>query len=104
MRRWGNTVTYGRQTLTKPVVGAWPIYGELRNQIPQAGGRFLDEVDEAQKRRVVFLGDKLKQELVGDRDAIGETIYINKTPFTVVGGDAEEAADGTYGGPDTTPW
>ena len=101
MRRWGNTVTYGRQTLTKPVVGGWPIYGELRNQIPQAGGRFLDEVDEAQKRRVVFLGTKLKEELIGDRDAIGETIYINKTPFTVVGVMQKKLQMGTYGGPDT---
>jgi putative ABC transport system permease protein len=101
MRRWGNTVTYGRKTLTKPVVGGWPIYGELRNQIPQAGGRFLDEVDEAQKRRVVFLGTKLKEELIGDRDAIGETIYINKTPFTVVGVMQKKLQMGTYGGPDT---
>jgi putative ABC transport system permease protein len=101
MRRWGNTVTYGRKSLTKAVVGGWPIYGELRNQIPQEGGRFIDEVDEAQKRRVVFLGTKLKEELIGDRDAIGETIYINKTPFTVVGVMKKKLQMGTYGGPDT---
>lgn len=101
MRRWGNTVTYGRKSLTKPVVGGWPIYGELRNQIPQEGGRFIDEVDEAQKRRVVFLGTKLKEELIGERDAIGETIYINKTPFTVVGVMKKKLQMGTYGGPDT---
>jgi putative ABC transport system permease protein len=101
MRRWGNTVTYGRKSLTKPVVGGWPIYGELRNQIPQEGGRFIDEVDEAQKRRVVFLGTKLKEELIGERDAIGETIFINKTPFTVVGVMKKKLQMGTYGGPDT---
>jgi putative ABC transport system permease protein len=99
-RRWGITVTYGRQTLTKPVVGAWPVYGQLRNQIPQVGGRFLDELDEQQKRRVAFLGDKLKDELMGKRDAIGETILINKIPFTVVGVMKDKLQMGTYGGPD----
>ena len=46
MRRWGNNVIYGRKSLTKPVVGVEPDYGELRNQIPAEGGRFLNERDE----------------------------------------------------------
>src|SRR6187397_3638193 len=66
MRRWGNTVTYGRKTLTKPVVGVEPSYGELRNQNPQSGGRFINEMDEQLKRRVVFLGNDLKDELFGE--------------------------------------
>lgn len=100
MRRWGNTVTFGRTTLTKPVVGVEPAYGELRNQNPQAGGRFLNARDEELKRRVVFLGNDLKDELFGDREAVGETIFINKTPFTVVGVMVKKIQMGTYGGPD----
>ena len=100
MRRWGNTVTYGRKTLTKPVVGVQPAYGELRNQNPQAGGRFINPRDEELKRRVVFLGNELKKELFGDDEAIGETIFINKTPFTVVGVMLKKIQMGTYGGPD----
>jgi putative ABC transport system permease protein len=100
MRRWGNTVTYGRTTLTKPVVGVEPSYGELRNQNPQAGGRFLNLKDEELKRRVVFLGNDLKDELFGDKEAVGETIFINKMPFTVVGVMMKKIQMGTYGGPD----
>jgi len=101
MRRWGNTVTYGRKTLTKPVVGVEPSYGELRNQNPQSGGRFINGMDETLKRRVVFLGNDLKDELFGkDVEAIGETIFINKTPFTVVGVMLKKIQMGTYGGPD----
>lgn len=100
MRRWGNTVTYGRTALTKPVVGVEPSYGELRNQNPQAGGRFLNLKDEELKRRVVFLGNDLKDELFGDKEAVGETIFINKMPFTVVGVMMKKIQMGTYGGPD----
>ena len=100
MRRWGNTVTYGRTTLTKPVVGVEPAYGELRNQNPQAGGRFLNLKDEELKRRVVFLGNDLKDELFGEKDAVGETVFINKMPFTVVGVMMKKIQMGTYGGPD----
>jgi putative ABC transport system permease protein len=100
MRRWGNTVTYGRKTFTKPVVGVEPSYGELRNQLPQSGGRFLNSKDEELKRRVVFLGNELKDELFGDKEAVGETIFINKTPFTVVGVMVKKIQMGTYGGPD----
>ena len=100
MRRWGNTVTYGRKTLTKPVVGVEPAYGELRNQIAQDGGRFLNLRDEELKRRVVFLGNDLKDELFGEKDAIGKTIEINKTPYTVVGVMQKKLQMGTYGGPD----
>jgi len=100
MRRWGNTVTYGRTTLTKPVVGVEPSYGPLRNQLPQSGGRFLNDLDELMKRRVVFLGDELEKELFAEADPIGETIFINKVPFTVVGIMQDKIQMGTYGGPD----
>lgn len=100
MRRWGNNVTYGRKSLTKPVVGVEPEYGELRNQIPVEGGRFLNRRDEVEKRRLAFLGNDLKDELFGDEDAIGETILINQVPFTVVGVMKKKIQMGTYGGPD----
>ncbi len=100
MRRWGNTITYGKATLTKPVVGVEPEYGELRNQLPQGGGRFLNDLDEQLKRRVVFLGDDLAKELFKKVDPVGETILVNKVPFTVVGVMQDKIQMGTYGGPD----
>ena len=100
MRRWGNNVVWERTSLSKPVAGVEPDYGEMRNQIPQDGGRFLNVRDEAEKRRVAFLGNKAKDELFGDNDAIGQTILINKTPFTVVGGMKKKIQMGTYSGPD----
>jgi len=100
MRRWGINVVHGRKSLSKPVAGVQPDYGEMRNQIPQAGGRFFNERDEAEKRRVAFLGDKAKEELFGEADAVGATILINQTPFVVVGVMQKKIQMGTYSGPD----
>jgi putative ABC transport system permease protein len=100
MIRWGNTVAYGRKTFSKPIKGVEPEYGELRNQIPEPGGRFLNERDEAEKRRVAFLGDGIKRELFGDQDAIGETILVNQVPFTVVGVMIHKIQMGNYSGRD----
>ncbi len=100
MRRWSTNVTWQRTTLSKPVVGVQTDYGDMRNQIPQAGGRFLDALDEQDKRRVAFLGDKTKQELFGDQDAVGRTIMVNQTPFTVIGVMQHKIQMGTYSGPD----
>lgn len=100
MIRWGYNVSHGRKTYSKPIKGVWPEYGELRNQIPEPGGRFLNAVDEAQKRRVAFLGNGVKQELFGDADAVGETILINQVPFTVIGVMVEKLQMGNYSGRD----
>jgi len=100
MRRWGINVVWGRTSLSKPVAGVEPDYGDMRNQIAQAGGRFLNQRDQEEKRRVAFLGDKTKQELFGSDDAVGKTILINKTPFTVVGVMQHKIQMGTYSGPD----
>lgn len=100
MRRWGNNVVFGRNSLSKPVAGVEPDYGEMRNQIPQAGGRFFNALDETEKRRVAFLGNRAKDELFGEQDAVGKTILINQTPFTVVGVMVKKIQMGTYSGPD----
>ena len=100
MIRWGDNVSYGRKTFSKPIKGVEPSYGELRNQIPEPGGRFLDERDEAEKRRVVFLGDGVKRELFGDEEAVGKTVLVNKAPFTVVGVMVKKVQMGNYSGRD----
>ena len=62
-----------------------PIFAVMRNIIPAAGGRYLNDVDVDRRRRVIFLGDKLKQDLFHDEDAVGKTVMIDNTPFLVIG-------------------
>jgi putative ABC transport system permease protein len=72
----------------------------MRNIIPAPGGRYLNELDIDRRRRVVFLGDKLKQDLFHDDDAIGKTVMIDNVPFLVVGVMQEKAQDSSYSGRD----
>jgi len=66
------------------VMGVEPNYAAVRF-VPLAEGRFLDDADMAERRRVVVLGSKAATLLFPGRPMLGETITINDTRFTVVG-------------------
>lgn len=105
MSRWGVAVAYGRKILNKHVIGVEPQFGELRAQVPERGGRFLDALDEKLKRRSVFLGHDLAKDLFGEMASdpaklVGKTILLNQVPFTVVGVMQKKIQMGMYGGPD----
>ena len=57
------------------VSGVEPIYGEIRGGAV-ARGRFFDEFDEAQSRRVAVLGGRLARDLFPGRDPVGETFRV----------------------------
>ncbi len=80
--------------------GVRPGFGSMRRVEPQPGGRFLSERDEAERRRVAFLGHQVKVDLFGEMDPIGKTIEISGVPFTVVGTAAQKRQDSNYNGRD----
>jgi len=100
LRTWRASLTNGRKTITSRVTGANDSYGELRNQIPQAGGRFLNARDEEEKRRVIFLGNEVAKDLYGDEPPVGRTLLVGGLPYTVVGVLKKRLQAGSYGGPD----
>lgn len=75
----------GRTSANPNITGVEPVYGEMRNVIPQRGGRFINRLDVEGRRRVAVLGDDLKSLLFGDEEAVGETVDLGETPFLVVG-------------------
>ena len=79
------SIAYGdRMVGTDPVRGVCPEYGEMRNEVPSEG-RWLNAEDELERRRVIFLGGKLKEDLFSGRPAVGETVLVAGVRFTVVG-------------------
>lgn len=68
--------------------------------MPRRGGRFINEDDEKFSRRVVFVGWNLATELFGTQNPIGETLYINRSPFTVIGIMKKKLQSGNYQGLD----
>jgi putative ABC transport system permease protein len=90
----------GPKTLAVDVSGVRPGFGEMRNLIPQSGGRFINPIDDALKRRVAFLGDELAETLFGGADPVGQVMRIHGSPFTVIGVLRPKIQDSSYSGRD----
>ena len=90
----------GERRSTRSVAGANWIYGDPRKHYPRPGGRFLDALDEEEKRRVVFLGDELAEDIFGKEDPVGKTLLINNSPFTVIGVMQKKTQTTSYGSQD----
>jgi putative ABC transport system permease protein len=56
----------------------------MRNEVP-AEGRWISASDELERRRVIFLGGRLKEQLFSGRPAVGETVVVSGVRFTVIG-------------------
>src|SRR5256885_1142184 len=69
---------------TAAVRGVCPEYGEMRNEEPSEG-RWINSLDEVERRRVVFIGARVREQLFAGRPAIGETVVIGGVRFTVIG-------------------
>jgi putative ABC transport system permease protein len=93
-------VTAGPKTVNCRIRGVDASFGEMRNIIPQPGGRFINEADLVEKRRTVMLGDELAQDLFGRQDVVGQTVLINQSTFLVVGVMQKKTMMGMYSGPD----
>jgi putative ABC transport system permease protein len=89
-----------RVRLTPQVSANSPIFAVMRNIIPASGGRYVNDLDVDRRRRVVFLGDKLKEDLFGEGEAVGRTVMIDNVPFLVIGVMETKAQDSSYSGRD----
>ncbi len=95
--RWGTPVRVGVQMNMPNISGIIPEYGPMRNVWPQPGGRWINDLDIELRRRVVFLGNILKDFLFGEEtDAIGQYVFIGDTPFLVVGVLKEKTQNSSY--------
>jgi putative ABC transport system permease protein len=78
-------IAYGdRMVGTAAIRGVCPEYGEMRNEVPLEG-RWIDTSDELERRRVCFLGGRIREQLFSGRPAVGETVLIGGVRFTVIG-------------------
>jgi putative ABC transport system permease protein len=78
-------IAYGDRMLgTTAIRGVCPEYGEMRNEVPSEG-RWINASDELERRRVCFLGGRVREQLFSGRPAVGETVLISGVRFTVIG-------------------
>lgn len=97
-------VTRGLQTTNAGVTGTYPVLNQIQ-QIKINKGRWLNELDQKDKRKVAVIGKHIHEVLFKkDENPIGEYISVNGVYFRVIGvmkqtgsgGDAEENAQAVY--------
>jgi len=66
------------------IVGVPANFNQIR-YLPLNEGRWLNELDDAQKRAVIVIGDEVRRTLFPGRPAVGATILLNGIRFTVIG-------------------
>ncbi|MEW6050673.1 MAG: ABC transporter permease [Candidatus Zixiibacteriota bacterium] len=114
--RWGVQLRYKDVVVSEHINGVYPNYEEMRNFIPLAGGRMINQTDMNLKRRTAFLGYELAKRLFGSlvpselpkdeakvrlsEAAVGKTILVNSMPFTVVGVMIDKMQMSSYEGND----
>lgn len=93
-------VRFGDRTRSVDISGVTPVFGVMRNLIPTEGGRFINPVDLEKRRRVVFVGNEIAEDLFGPDDPVGKTVFIHGSPFQVIGVLMEKDQDSSYSGRD----
>lgn len=97
----GRTLKVGDHRVAAPVAGVVPEYEIMRNMVPVPGGRFIDPLDVQYRRRVIYLGNEVREKLFSDQEAVGQTVFVDGRPFTVVGTLAKKIQTSNYSGPDS---
>ena len=83
--RLPNNVVYGDNSGTYNIRGIHPDYARIENPF-LSKGRFINDIDILQKRKVCVIGTKIYEELFHTKkDPIGEYIRINGIYYQIIG-------------------
>ena len=66
------------------VIGVPANFNQIRN-LPLNEGRWINEMDDLQRRAVIVIGDEVRRTLFLGRPAVGSTILLNGIRFEVIG-------------------
>jgi putative ABC transport system permease protein len=78
------------------VFGVDPIYNEIRN-VPLQAGRWMNQEDNGEVRRVAVVGWELLKNVFPGRPAVGSTLLLNGVRFDVIGVLSKVGQDGNNG-------
>ncbi len=76
--------SYGSRTSQVQVSGVTPSFSQVRNW-RAVSGRFVEDVDNGGRARVVVLGQTVVNDLFPDEDPLDKQVKINEVPFRVIG-------------------
>lgn len=88
------TVSYGLENGSFEVEGVMPDMEYIDMlKITSGNGRFINEIDMNQERKVVVITKKTEEILFKGKPAIGEFVDVGGIPFKVIGIDTKESRD-----------
>jgi putative ABC transport system permease protein len=88
-------ITHEERLSDTAIRGVYPEYGDMRNEIP-IEGRWISSEDIAERRRVAFLGARLRKKLFSGTPAVGETVRVDGVKFIVIGSMDTKFSDSNY--------
>jgi len=98
---YGNRMSYRDKSRAVSISGAQPAFGELRNIVPEPGGRFINKLDLEHNRRVIFLGNEIRDKLFGTgSNPVGKNVQLDGIPFKVIGVLKDKIQNNSYAGSD----
>jgi len=86
-------VLYKNKKVESTITGTFSEYPEVEDA-KLANGRFFNDIDDNSVSKVAVLGYKVKQDLFGDSNPIGENIKIKNETFKVIGYMEERGSTG----------
>jgi putative ABC transport system permease protein len=92
-------VKLGTRVVTVPVRGVEMPYGQMRKLI-LADGRYFDDGDFSDHRRVVILGYEAAKKVFQGAPAVGQHVSLGGLDFEVIGTMRNKIQDSMYNGPD----
>ncbi|MCL2167760.1 MAG: ABC transporter permease [Lentimicrobiaceae bacterium] len=81
---WGEPVTYRKRNVEMQLQAVVPKYLEFEN-IEMQTGRFINDIDMKEQRKVAVLADKDALVLFDNEDPLGKQIQYNGIAFTIIG-------------------
>jgi putative ABC transport system permease protein len=84
LRMMETVIRAGGEDRRVRVYGITPSYGVVHGREVTAG-RWIDEGDQLESRRVAVLGIELAETLFGNQNPIGRTVRVEETQFRVIG-------------------
>ena len=85
--RTSGTISLGQQYITTSICGVYPNHNKI-DKVEMLYGRFINDIDLHQQRKVLVLGNKQAKELLGTEQGealIGKYVNVGSFAFKVVG-------------------
>ncbi len=85
LMQWGATINIGEQYISTTLLGVYPNHTKI-DKVEMLYGRFINEIDLRDKRKVLVLSNKQAEELTNDIPSlVGKYVNVGAFAFRVVG-------------------